>query len=75
MQRYSLFASLAPKRYDFCLYQLSAFPGDEVLAGFRIGLSDYQTNGDVIVYDEAGHFVTRFDAQDLNPQKVLVFGK
>ena len=40
-----------------------------------VGLSDYKTNGDVLVYDDKANFVTRFDAQGLNPQKVLVFGK
>lgn len=34
-----------------------------------VGASDYQTNGDVYIYDEQGSRLAKFDAQGLNPQK------
>lgn len=36
-----------------------------------VGTSDYQTNGTVYMYDRAGHCVNNFDAQGLNPLKVI----
>lgn len=34
-----------------------------------VGTSDYVTNGDVHIYDEAGTLLRKIDAQGLNPQK------
>lgn len=34
-----------------------------------VGASDYKTNGDVYIYDEAGTLLRKIDAQGLNPQK------
>lgn len=34
-----------------------------------VGASDYKTNGDVYIYDEAGTFLRKIDAEGLNPQK------
>lgn len=36
-----------------------------------VGTSDYQTNGDVRMYDRTGILLANFDAQGLNPQKVI----
>lgn len=36
-----------------------------------VGTSDYQTNGDVYMYDRTGLHLATFDAQGLNPQKVI----
>lgn len=36
-----------------------------------VGTSDYQTNGDVYMYDRTGLRLATFDAQGLNPQKVI----
>lgn len=36
-----------------------------------VGTSDYQTNGDVLMYDRKGQRLAAFDAQGLNPQKVI----
>lgn len=36
-----------------------------------VGTSDYQTNGTVYMYNRAGHCVNNFDAQGLNPLKVI----
>lgn len=36
-----------------------------------VGQSDYQTNGDVSVYDESGKRLLKLDAQGLNPQKCV----
>lgn len=34
-----------------------------------VGISDYMTNGDVLIYDEQGTLLRKIDAQGLNPQK------
>lgn len=36
-----------------------------------VGTSDYKTNGDVIMYDRTGLRLATFDAQGLNPQRVV----
>lgn len=36
-----------------------------------VGTSDYQTNGDVRMYDRTGLHLATFDAQGLNPQKAI----
>lgn len=59
-----LFTEETIERY----YSISADPAS---GHVFVGSSDYKTNGDVLLFDESGKLLDRFDSQGLNPQKAL----